>query len=191
MIKCINAKTYALTVGKEYEVVSEEGNYFFVHNDKNLLRRYYKNLFEQVVEQPQLPEYQGYLIVSNGEVRFSHSDFTINITNRLPDSTELACCGIREVTSIHGFLDAIDNISIPDGTFSNPQDILLSQIQSDLIEEMVDNEIEGHSLIISVVGESRSELIDDWSETTEYKVSCHGEINSNSGNMLYVYLITE
>lgn len=191
MIKCINAKTYALTVGKEYEVVSEEGNYFFVHNDKNLLRRYYKDLFEQIVEEVQLPEYQEYAIIDNGEVGFSNSDFTINITNRLPSSTELECCGIREVTSVHGFLDAINSISIPNGTFNNSQDIPLSQIQSDLIEEMVDNEIEGHSLIISAVGDERNQLMTNWLNQTDYVVSTHSAVNTNSDNELTVYLITK
>lgn len=50
-VKCINAKTYALRVGREYEAeeIPNNNNYYYIINNNGIRAKYASNLFEDVV----------------------------------------------------------------------------------------------------------------------------------------------
>ena len=53
---CTNPKNYKLTLNKTYLVVEDEGETVKIINDTNKTVRYYKDLFEEVVEEEAIPE---------------------------------------------------------------------------------------------------------------------------------------
>lgn len=48
VIKCINSKSYSITVGNEYKVLDETEDLYLIKNDNNNIVKYGKSLFEQV-----------------------------------------------------------------------------------------------------------------------------------------------
>lgn len=93
--KCVNAKNYALTVGKEYNVV-EQGNYYVLTNDNNKNQRYYKTLFEDVVEEVEIP--QSTFSFNNTLLKID--DESLDLSDNI--HTSYVSCGISEFTNLNG-----------------------------------------------------------------------------------------
>lgn len=185
---CINPKNYALTEGKNYDVISEEGNYIFIHNDKNLLRKYYRNLFEEY--QPELPLYLNSNASPNFEILIN--DEVVHTIDNNTESTELNCCGIREVTGIHSFLDNLLNLPSFGDVVRDPENVPLNDIKLAVIDRLIASKMGGHSLIVSIVGEARFNLFEQWANNNENFTVVHTTaVNNNSGNLLNVFLISK
>jgi len=47
-LKCINSKFKNITVGKEYKVLTDSGNFVVIRNDKNIRAKYSKKYFKTI-----------------------------------------------------------------------------------------------------------------------------------------------
>lgn len=197
--KCINAKNYALTVNKEYNVV-EQGSYFVLTNDNNKNQRYHRSLFEDVVEEvAEVINVSEWSIDRNGsnivvKVILSNNTNLINRSINILDTSScsgLECCGLREIDGIEtfyfelvaqydNFLAIADNANI-ELPFSKERFIKIG------FKSLFVYYFGGMSIIISTVQESVVEIIDSLSDN--YNMVKQEGINTNSSNHLYVYLV--
>jgi hypothetical protein len=55
LVKCINTKSYSLTIGKGYILIEESQNFYRIKNDNNAIVMYGKSLFDGPFEAPLIP----------------------------------------------------------------------------------------------------------------------------------------
>ena len=197
--KCINAKNYALTVNKEYNVV-EQGSYFVLTNDNNKNQRYHRSLFEDVVEEvAEVITVSEWYIDRNGsnivvKVILSNNTNLINRSINIEDTTSssgLECCGLKEIDGIQTFYGEryFDYNSFV--TLANNANLELPFSKEEFFKEcfshLFDYYFGGMSIIISTVQESVAEIMD--SLMNDYNMVKQEGINTNSSNHLYVYLV--
>lgn len=110
-LKCKNSKGYKLTVGNEYEMISEEGDFVTIENDNGKSVRYSKDLFELVPE-----------VVEIGEVTVTRQNNNGNLIVNIPiDGKERQwnigigysgsniSCGIHQISGIDPLIASIIN----------------------------------------------------------------------------------
>ena len=197
--KCINAKNYALTVNKEYNVV-EQGSYFVLTNDNNKNQRYHRNLFEDVVEEVATPlQITEWSIERNDDtirvkVKLSNDENLINTTFGIEDYTSsegLECCGLREIDGIQNFygelLDRYHSFTLSASVSNVELPFSKEEFLKKCFSFLFDFYFGGMSIIISTVQERVADLMD--SLMNDYSMVKQEGINSNSSNHLYVYMV--
>jgi hypothetical protein len=120
-IRCINAKNFNLTVGKEYSTLNENDNDSIVSivNDRGLTRNYNASLFEDVVN---LLNYDDILesidfssTYNNRTHVFRISVLDVNSAVRIinfqlqTNSTDISC-GVMQLFRVNRMLESIDEI---------------------------------------------------------------------------------
>lgn len=144
---CRNNKNYKLTVGKEYEILQEDGNNTWVINDNNKTVKYSNLLFdlipEEVITTPPLPRTEQDCIdsiiytinnLSYTDINNNQKTITVNLLN---ENTSAFSCGIVRITGINNLINYL-NVS----SFVNTQDHDYIELKKALFKKVFDKKIE-------------------------------------------------
>ncbi len=103
--KCINPKSFNLTEGNEYEVLSSTDTRIQILNDNGLAANYALSLFQEV---PDVPELSYKFTILNDTIR-------LNINRSITplfiiDTTRVQCsCGVKQLDGISGVPNEIES----------------------------------------------------------------------------------
>lgn len=201
-IVCINAKNYALTNGRTYEVLLREGNYVIVTNDNGRTQRYYAELFqepaiEQPVEeaQPVAPRTEADMIASievinSVTVQFRDTEDELQIIRfeRLNTGGRAsASCGIGDCSGINNICDAIDRVVDDlDDDYINLRKALLKAVLNYNIHQQpsADRAMYLISTAVEDISDAMIEALDEFSNVVTDVIN-----NPNSGNDIKTWLI--
>jgi len=115
-IKCIDKKGYKLTLNKEYDDVTRDGNRYTMRNDSGARVTYATNLFEEILPEPEVvvePTLEDDL--DKITVTVSGTEFEVNIDGEsvfLVARESHISCGIREMEGINTLSDSILNADL-------------------------------------------------------------------------------
>jgi hypothetical protein len=123
---CTNPKNYNLTLNKEYPIVIDEGETVKIVNDNNKTVRYYKDLFEEVVEEEEvIPEPEPEVIARTEQdlidsithidaitkfIGFDNEEIVINNSLNILRNSDSFSCGVKNLMNIGSQVNVINNI---------------------------------------------------------------------------------
>lgn len=201
---CINPKNYKLTEGKNYIVITDEGDTVMIINDNNKTVRYYKDLFneipeEEVVEVPARTEQD--LINSigvEGETiyyyNYDNEKITIDSSLDILNNTSSFSCGIKNLVNIGSqtreILDLIeyDQEQLEDDLISLLRALVKTYIKN-FISYKSEDDFNGGIYLMScnITGEDclDEEIVEILNEISDFK--SEPEENPNSGNEIVLW----
>ena len=122
---CTNPKNYKLTLDKKYVVVIDEGETIMIVNDSNKTVRYYKDLFQEVVEEEIIPEPEPEIIARTEQdlidsithtdvmtkfIGFDNEEIIIENSLSITDNINSFSCGIKNLINISSQANIINNV---------------------------------------------------------------------------------
>ncbi len=188
-IKCVEDKGYKITTDKEYDIVKQDRDYYFIENDNQKVARYRKSLFEEVRAAPVRTERNMIESITWDEetrrVSFINMNLQpIRIDANLTHNTTSISCGVHQVSAIDGVCAAIAHAVTVDNDYINLQKALLARIlQEDLINRHTTTAMYLMSTAVDNIGE-------DMISTIESIASVTSEVrrNPNSGNNIKTWI---
>lgn len=193
--KCINAKNYKLTVGKEYEILhTDDEGYFTLVNDNNKGVRYSSDLFEvdeaHVPVQPARTEQD---CINSLEITINNSVLTVKFidlnnevvqfTNSFSIQETDMSCGIRMINGISGFFDNVES-------FVNTEDDDMLSLKKEILKQSITriNNYCPHAGMILYSTNQKDEFEDYTNWLDEIATSNTGwNMNPNSGNFINMW----
>lgn len=198
---CINAKNYKLTVGKVYEIIEEEGDFYTLINDANKAVSYSSALFKNTPKEkpvkvaPPVPVPPPVVITHLEDVNITvnHNNNVYlhivanngtTVTSTISVSGSNSSCGIQEFNGVQAFTTSIaqcfNGIQNKDFTFDELLTVCFEKIFEELGENM--------TYLISVRNdydhfETLSLVLTALSDTSISKV------NPNSGHQITSWLL--
>lgn len=121
-IKCVETNGYKLTIDKEYNLLDERDDFYYLINDNQRQVKYHKRLFNVVEEEvvPEVPARRteqdmiNSIQFNNNVLTFVDLDGnTITLRSNLQYGDSLISCGIGQCYGIYSLLKQIED-AIPD-----------------------------------------------------------------------------
>lgn len=204
---CKNPKNYKLTLDKAYLVVEDEGETVKIINDTNKTVRYYKDLFEEVVEEEVVAEPEPVVArteqdlidsISSDGVITTYIDFNneiIAIDNHLQiiSNQNSFSCGIKNVVNIGDQINIIyDAIVTTEETSEQDLELLTKAVIKhhfkNYIRYQSNNGYNGGIYLMSCNINNdglHEEVVDILNEISDFNTE--PEINPNSGNAIKLW----
>lgn len=206
-VRVSNPKNFALTQGKEYEVIARNGRKISVINDNNITAEYFASVFQgegaevapsKEKKAPVLPTVQEVLATfiydfNNNRLSFNiqGNNFTIDFV--LGNSSTLISCGIRQIYSLNDFYDTLTEF------FEEEISQIPAQLRNDIIDAMFVKSVE--AVMQNVAGQVGMFVLST-NENTDYfprmdnklqplSVVTHSMVNPNSGNPIKLWILTQ
>jgi hypothetical protein len=193
---CTNTKNYKLTQGKEYNIIDENDDYYYLVNDSNRTVKYDKSLFGDaqpvpvaVVPPPPPARTEQDCINSinvhpNGNVTFVDMDLVNKeMPNNLHVTTSAISCGVYQMTGISYLMAAIlEVVNEDDGDLP----LLIKSLFTKAIQAKVDVSNEHLFMLVST---NREDEYEDFYTTLD-ELSTFGsdwDENPNSNNQIKVW----
>jgi hypothetical protein len=122
---CTNPKNYNLTLNKEYPIVIDEGETVMIVNDNNKTVRYYKDLFEEIVEEEVVPEPEPEIVARTEQdlidsithtnartkfIGFDNEEIIIDNNLTIVHNIDAFSCGIKNLVNITSQASIINSI---------------------------------------------------------------------------------
>lgn len=117
--RCTNPKNYKLTSNKTYEVLEDLNHSIKIINDNNKVVNYHKNLFTEVIEEPQptvaarteQDVIMSMVVRDDGTIIFTDlQNNEVTIENTLIIYDPVISCGITQIDGINNTIENIENI---------------------------------------------------------------------------------
>lgn len=119
-----------LTVGNQYEIDHNEGDFYHLVNDEGQIKRYSKNLFKEVNLQKDF-DINNFTMANNGTLTYENNTvynnhvYNLLIAETTNEESEISC-GIREVSGLNGLFNRL--YSIVSTTVNNIQSLNIVNI---------------------------------------------------------------
>jgi len=185
-LKCIDNNGYKLTVGSEYNMITEDREFYFLINDSNRTVRYNKRLFELVSEEtlvvaaPVVRTEQDMInSIVYDDTQLFYNDLN-NQTVRLSldleiDNTEISC-GIGQISGINNVFGEITEMVPEDDDYIGLQKALLTAFLNGYVKSNTDKAI----WLISTTTGMDEDLLSVMDEVSDFVTET--KRNPNSGN---------
>lgn len=204
---CVNPKNYKLTEGNNYTIVIDEGETVLIVNDSNKTARYYKDLFQEVEEEP-IPEPEPEVIprteqdlinsITSDGLNTTYIDFNdqlVEIGNKLfiTSNENSFSCGIKKVVNIRDQIDEIyDTIDVTAETAEEDLSLLTKAIIKQHFKNFIRvksvGDYNGGIFLMScntTGGGLEEETVDILNEISDFNTE--QELNPNSGNQIMLW----
>lgn len=203
-VKVVNPKHFALTKGKEYDVLSTEGRQVSIVNDNNVTSSYWLSLFaegkkdkevaepEPVVVIPTADVILATLIVSTTEINFTVNGSNYNTLNILGDSGTQISCGIRQISNVNAFIDVITEYiesELEELPAATRNEVVMAIFRKVILAQMQNVTAVGMFLVSTNTNYSEFARID--TILTEFTVASYTRENPNSGNEIKIWVLDQ
>ena len=206
---CTNPKTYKLTLGVKYTIITDEGDSVMIINDNNKAARYYKELFEEVDDEI-IPEPEPVVVRTEQDlidsitsvglmttcVDFQNENIIIPNTLNIVGNSNSFSCGVKNITDITEQLDIIyDNISNTEDIIGEDLPMLTKAIVKHHFKNFIKHQV-SHGFNAGVylmscnisgdVGTGlNEETVNILNEISDFNTE--PQLNPNSGNYIMIW----
>ncbi len=142
-VRCIETKGYNLTIEKEYEIIRDDREFFFVENDNGKTARYAKSLFREVRATPPAPVRTERTMIDsiswNNNRTISYVDLqgnTQSFTSPFSFNGSSISCGVNQCSNVDELIDrvndSVDNIDGDDDYVNLRKALIIRVINEDV-----------------------------------------------------------
>lgn len=205
-VKVANPKNFALTQGKEYEVLARDGRKITIVNDKNVQAAYFCSVFENegaepkkaAPKKPALPTANQVLDTFVYNMNANRIEFVVlganfSIDIILGNSGTDVSCGIRQIFDINNFYDTLTEF------FEEELPHIPVELRNTIIDGMFRKSVE---TVMHNVADTVGMFIVSTNENTDYfprvdsqlqplTVASHSRVNPNSGNPIKLWILNQ
>jgi len=200
-----NPKSFALTAGKEYNVLARDGKKISIVNDNNITASYYLSVFrgegkavkpkEKAVVLPTVEEIMATFNydIGEGNVSFQVQGLNHSIDTTLGNAGSAISCGIRQIFGLNIFIDVFTEYFEEEALAHLPAELRDTVIDAMFLESVkkIMQNTTNVGMFLASTNTDYAEFDRIEAQFADLTIMNHTRINPNTGNEIKVWVLDQ